>query len=241
MKGLGTIVNVAAVILGGVIGMIIKRGLKERISDTLTKACGISVIFIGVAGALSKMFVIDGNSISTDGTLLLVLSLVFGGIIGELINIEKRMDGLGNRLKKAVKAGNDSNFVEGFVAATLVVCIGAMAIVGALQDGLTGDHSMLFTKAILDFIIVMVIASATGIGAVFSAVPLGIYQGLITLCAVLIEPLISDRLVNELSMVGSVLIFCVGINLIFDKKIRVGNLLPALLVPIAWEIISYFI
>lgn len=241
MKGLGTIVNVAAVILGGVIGMIIKKGLKERISDTLTKACGISVIFIGVAGALSKMLVIDGNSISTDGTLLLVLSLVFGGIIGELINIEKRMDGLGNRLKKAVKAGNDSNFVEGFVAATLVICIGAMAIVGSLQDGLTGDHSMLFTKAILDFIIVMVIASATGIGAVFSAVPLGIYQGLITLCAVLIEPLISDRLVNELSMVGSVLIFCVGINLIFDKKIRVGNLLPALLVPIIWEIISHFI
>lgn len=241
MKGLGTIVNVAAVILGGVIGMIIKRGLKERISDTLTKACGISVIFIGVAGALSKMLVIDGNSISTNGTLLLVLSLVFGGIIGELINIEKRMDSLGNRLKKAVKAGNDSNFVEGFVAATLVICIGAMAIVGSLQDGLTGDHSMLFTKAILDFIIVMVIASATGIGAVFSAVPLGIYQGLITLCAVLIEPLISDRLVNELSMVGSVLIFCVGINLIFDKKIRVGNLLPALLVPIIWEIISHFI
>lgn len=241
MKGLGTIVNVAAVIFGGVIGMIIKKGLKERINDTLTKACGISVIFIGVAGALSKMLVIDGNSISTDGTLLLVLSLVFGGIIGELINIEKRMDSLGNRLKKAVKAGNDSNFVEGFVAATLVICIGAMAIVGALQDGLTGDHSMLFTKAILDFIIVMVIASATGIGAVFSAVPLGIYQGLITLCAVLIEPLISDRLVNELSMVGSVLIFCVGINLIFDKKIRVGNLLPALLVPIIWEIISHFI
>lgn len=241
MKGLGTIVNVAAVILGGVIGMIIKRGLKERISDTLTKACGISVIFIGIAGTLSKMLVIDGNSISTYGTLLLVLSLVFGGIIGELINIEKRMDSLGNRLKKAVKAGNDSNFVEGFVAATLVICIGAMAIVGSLQDGLTGDHSMLFTKAILDFIIVMVIASATGIGAVFSAVPLGIYQGLITLCAVLIEPLISDRLVNELSMVGSVLIFCVGINLIFDKKIRVGNLLPALLVPIIWEIISHFI
>ena len=241
MKGLGTIVNVAAVILGGVIGMIIKRGLKERISDTLTKACGISVIFIGIAGTLSKMLVIAGNSISTDGTLLLVLSLVFGGIIGELINIEKRMDSLGNRLKKAVKAGNDSNFVEGFVAATLVICIGAMAIVGSLQDGLTGDHSMLFTKAILDFIIVMVIASATGIGAVFSAVPLGIYQGLITLCAVLIEPLISDRLVNELSMVGSVLIFCVGINLIFDKKIRVGNLLPALLVPIIWEIISHFI
>lgn len=241
MKGLGTIVNVAAVIFGGVIGMIIKKGLKERINDTLTKACGISVIFIGVAGALSKMLVIDGNSISTDGTLLLVLSLVFGGIIGELINIEKRMDSLGNRLKKAVKAGNDSNFVEGFVAATLVICIGAMAIVGSLQDGLTGDHSMLFTKAILDFIIVMVIASATGIGAVFSAVPLGIYQGLITLCAVLIEPLISDRLVNELSMVGSVLIFCVGINLIFDKKIRVGNLLPALLVPIIWEIISHFI
>lgn len=241
MKGLGTIVNVAAVIFGGVIGMIIKKGLKERINDTLTKACGISVIFIGVAGALSKMLVIDGNSISTNGTLLLVLSLVFGGIIGELINIEKRMDSLGNRLKKAVKAGNDSNFVEGFVAATLVICIGAMAIVGSLQDGLTGDHSMLFTKAILDFIIVMVIASATGIGAVFSAVPLGIYQGLITLCAVLIEPLISDRLVNELSMVGSVLIFCVGINLIFDKKIRVGNLLPALLVPIIWEIISHFI
>lgn len=231
MKGLGTIVNVAATILGATIGIFIKGGLKENIKETLNKACGISVIFIGIAGAIPRM------TTSTE-ILLLVVSLVIGGILGELIDIEKRTDRLGTKIQTAVKAKNDSSFVEGFVSATLVICIGAMAIVGSIQDGLTGDHSMLFTKALLDFVIVMVMSSAMGIGVAFSALPLGIYQGLITLCAVLIAPVISDALINNLSMVGSVLISCVGINLTFGKKVKVGNFLPALLIPIIWEVIS---
>lgn len=231
MKGLGTIVNVAATILGATIGIFIKGGLKENIKEALNKACGISVIFIGIAGA------IPGMTTSTE-ILLLVVSLVIGGIAGELIDIEKRTDRLGTKIQTAVKAKNDSSFVEGFVSATLVICIGAMAIVGSIEDGLTGDHSMLFTKALLDFVIVMVMSSAMGIGVAFSALPLGVYQGLITLCAVLIAPVISDALINNLSMVGSVLISCVGINLTFGKKIKVGNFLPALLIPIIWEVIS---
>ena len=145
MKGLGTIVNVAATILGATIGIFIKGGLKENIKEALNKACGISVIFIGIAGA------IPGMTTSTE-ILLLVVSLVIGGIAGELIDIEKRTDRLGTKIQTAVKAKNDSSFVEGFVSATLVICIGAMAIVGSIEDGLTGDHSMLFTKALLDFV-----------------------------------------------------------------------------------------
>lgn len=231
MKGLGTIVNVAATVLGAMIGIFIKGGLKENIKDALNKACGIAVIFIGIAGTIPRM------TTSTE-TLLLVVSLVLGAIVGELIDIEKRMDKLGIKIQTAVKAKNDSSFVEGFVSATLVICIGAMAIVGSIQDGLTGDHSMLFTKALLDFVIVMVMASAMGIGVAFSALPLGVYQGLITLLAAVIAPVISDALISNLSMVGSVLIACVGINLTFGKKIKVGNFLPALLIPVIWEVIS---
>lgn len=238
MKGLGTIVNTLAVIAGSGIGLLVKGGIKENLKDTLTKACGVATIFIGVSGTLSRMFsVAEDGSIQTYGTLLLILSLVIGGIIGELINIEKHMDRLGERIQTAVKRKNDSTFVEGFVSASLVICVGAMAIVGSLEDGLTGDHSMLFMKALLDFVIVLVMASAMGIGVMFSALPILVYQGLITLLAVFISPLISDALIVDLCLVGNVLIFGVGINLTFGKKLRVGNFLPALLVPVVWEIL----
>ncbi len=242
MKGLGTIVNTLAVIAGSGIGMLIKGGIKEQVKDGLTKACGIATMFIGVSGTLVRMISVnEDGSLSANGTLLLILSLVIGGIIGELINIEKHMDALGGRIQTAVKRKNDSTFVEGFVSASLVICIGAMAIVGSLQDGLTGDHSMLFTKALLDFIIVMVMASAMGLGVMFSALPILVYQGLITLLAVVIAPFISETIIAELCLVGNVLIFCVGINLTFGKKIRVGNFLPALLVPIIWEVLHTYV
>lgn len=232
MIGTGTIVNVAAVIIGGGIGMLIRGGIKQRFQDILMQALGLSTLFIGVSGALKGMFTVNGEGLETGGAMVLILSLVLGALIGEGINIEKQFERFGEWLKRKVKSNGDSRFVEGFVTASLVICVGAMAVVGSLQDGLTGDASMLYTKAILDFVIVLVLASALGKGVLFSALPLGILQGSITLFAGVIAPVLSDRMIDNLSFIGSALIFCVGINLCFGKKIKVGNLLPALVIAV---------
>ena len=238
MRGLGTIINVAAVVAGSMVGMLIRTGLKQRFQDILIQACGLATMFIGIAGTLAGLLKVVDGGVETQNTMLLVFSLVIGGLLGECIDIELRLDHLGVRLQHLAKADNNSMFVEGFVTASLVICVGAMAIVGSIQDGLTGDYSMLCAKAVLDMVIVMVFASTMGIGVLFSALPLGIYQGLITLCAVLIAPFLSEGLIQNMSFVGSALIFCVGYNLIFGKKIKVGNLLPAILIPVFWEILQ---
>lgn len=237
MRGLGTIVNVLAIILGSIIGILFKRGLKERFQNIMMQACGLATMFIGMAGAFEMIFKVEEGRLKSGATMLIVLSLILGGLLGELINIEKRLDSIGERLKSAVKAGGDNRFVEGFVTASLVVCVGAMAICGPLEEGLTGNSQTLFVKSILDLVIVMVFASVYGIGAGFSALSVGIYQGLITVFAVFIQPFMSDALITNLSGVGSVLIFAVGVNLLFPKKVRVGNLLPALIVPVIYELI----
>lgn len=235
MRGLGTLVNFLAVIAGSGIGLIIRSGLKQRFHEILIQACGIATLFIGLSGAMTGLIKIsDKGAFETLNTMLLVASLVIGGLIGEFLNLEVRMEKLGNNLKGLFKSNHDTKFVEGFVTSTLVICIGAMAIVGSIQDGLTGDSTMLFAKALLDFIIVMVFASSLGIGVMFSAIPLLIYQGTITFCAVLISGYMNDTLISYISCIGSVLIFCVGLNLIFDKKIRVGNLLPAVIIPVIY-------
>lgn len=238
MRGLGTIINVAAVVAGSMVGMLIRTGLKQRFQDILIQACGLATMFIGIAGTLAGLLKVVDGGVETQNTMILVFSLVIGGLLGECIDIELRLDHLGIRLQHLAKADNNSMFVEGFVTASLVICVGAMAIVGSIQDGLTGDYSMLCAKAVLDMVIVMVFASTMGIGVLFSALPLGIYQGLITLCAVLIAPFLSEGLIQNMSFVGSALIFCVGYNLIFGKKIKVGNLLPAILIPVFWEILQ---
>lgn len=235
MKGLGTIVNVLAILAGGGLGLLFRGGLKERFRETMMQACGLATMFIGMAGAFEMIFTVEGASLQAGATMLIVLSLVIGGLIGELVNIEKGLDTVGEKLKKVARSGGDNRFVEGFVTASLVVCVGAMAICGPLEEGLTGNSQTLFVKAILDLIIVMVFASVYGIGALFSALSVGVYQGLITLFAGLIAPFMSDALITNLSGVGSVLIFAVGVNLLFPKKIKVGNLLPALLIPVVYE------
>ena len=240
MIGLGTIVNVLAIILGCALGMLFKKGLKERFQEIMMQACGLAVVFIGMSGALEMILTLDGGRLKAGSTMLIVMSLVIGGLLGELINIEKGLDSVGEKLKKAVRASGDNRFVEGFVTASLVVCVGAMAICGPLEEGLTGDHGTLFVKAILDMVIVAVFASIYGIGAGFSALSVGVFQGLITAFASFIAPYISDELITNISGVGSVLICAVGINLLFPKKIRVGNLLPALLVPVAAYFIPWF-
>ncbi|MBE6577493.1 MAG: DUF554 domain-containing protein [Ruminococcaceae bacterium] len=238
MLGLGTIVNVVAIIVGGLLGLLFKGGLKERFREVLTQACGLAVIFIGAAGAFEMIFSVEGRSLSSNHTMLIVISLVLGGLVGELINIEKGLDSIGEKLKKLVKAGGDNKFVDGFVTASLVFCVGAMAICGPIDEALTGDSSTLFVKSILDMIMVMVLTSVYGVGAIFSALAVGVYQGLFTVFGVFIADFMTDALILTLSGVGSVLIFAVGLNLLFPKKIRVGNLLPALLVPVVWELVQ---
>lgn len=241
MIGLGTIINTAGVIAGGLIGLGLKNGIKKNMQDIMMQACGVATIFIGGAGALSKMLVFQDGKLETQGTMLLIFSLVLGSLLGEWINIEQKMDLLGERIKKAVKAENDNLFVEGFVNVSLIICVGAMAIVGAVQDGISGDYSMLVAKAILDLIIVVVFAATYGIGAVFSAVPIFVYQGAITLAAAFLGSFVSEAMIDDLSFIGSALIFCVGVNIGFGKKFRVGNMLPALIVPVLYEILRFFL
>ncbi|MCD8197895.1 MAG: DUF554 domain-containing protein [Lachnospiraceae bacterium] len=237
MKGLGTIINVLAVLAGGGIGLVVRGGMKQRYQDIMMQALGMATIFVGIVGALQGMLTVEDGSLGSQGTLLLVLSLTIGGLAGEFLNIEEKLEQFGEWLKRKVHAEQNARFVEAFVTTSLVVCVGAMAIVGALEDGLSGDASMLIIKSALDFAIVIVFASTLGVGSLFSAIPIAIWEGGITLAATLIAPFLSDALITDLSAVGSVLIFGVGVNLLFDRKIRVDNLLPALLGPVVYHIL----
>lgn len=231
MFGLGTLINIAAVVAGGLLGVTLKKGIPESCRQILMHACGVSTIFIGAGGVMSKMLVLKDGAFETQGSLMLIFSLVIGSLIGELLKIEYRLERAGEFLKQKLHTENDSHFVEGFVTSTLVICIGAMAIVGAIEDGLTGDFSTLTAKAILDFVIVMIFASTLGKGVIFSALPLFLYQGIITCAAAVFGNFFSEALINDISYVGSALIFCVGINVAFGKKFPVGNMLPSLIIP----------
>ncbi len=233
MVGLGTIINSAAIIVGGVFGHLFGKILNERIQDSLQKASGICVLFIGIAGAMEGMLKLSGSSLSAGRSMLIVASLALGALVGEILNIEHGFERFGEWLK--VKTGNakDKSFVEGFVTASLTVCIGAMAVVGSIKDGISGDYSILVTKAILDLIIITVMTCSLGKGCAFSAIPVTVFQGLITALARLIKPLMTDGALANLSLIGSILIFCVGVNLVWDKRIKVANLLPSLVFAVA--------
>lgn len=241
MIGLGTIINTVAVIVGGLLGLVLKNGVAKRFERILMQALGLSTIFIGISGVLKYMLVLENGSLSTRGTMLLIFSLVIGSMLGQLLDIEDKMEKLGEKLKKAVRITGDNRFVEGFVTSSLIICVGAMAIVGAMQDGLSGDSSMLIAKSLLDFVLVTILAAAYGIGVAFSAIPIFLYQGSITLIAALFGSVISEVLIEELSFVGSALVFCVGVNLVKEKTFRVANMLPALLIPIAVELWRAFV
>ena len=237
MFGLGTIINTAAIILGGLSGHLFGKALKERHQDSLTLSCGVSVLFIGIAGAMQGMLTIQDGVISSGQTMLVTLCLAIGTLIGEIINIEDAFERFGEWLK--IKTGNakDKDFVNAFVTASLTVCIGAMAIVGAIQDGIFGDWSLLATKAVLDFIIIMVMTCSLGKGCAFSAIPVFVFEGAITVFATFLKPLMTDLAMDYLSLIGSILIFCVGLNLVWGKKIRVANMLPAVVLAVAAALI----
>lgn len=227
MVGLGTVINTAAILAGGLFGALFGRFLTESAQDTLTKACGVSTMFIALAGALEGMLTVENGMIISGGSMMIVGCLALGAFVGELLRIEDGFEKFGLWLKFKTGNAKDKGFVDAFVTASLTVCIGAMAIVGSIQDGIQGDYSILATKAVLDLILIMVMTCSMGRGCVFSAIPVAIFQGSITLLAGLLKPLMTDMALDNLSLVGNVLIFCVGINLVWGKKIRVANLLPA--------------
>ena len=235
MPGLGTIINVLFIILGGLAGVLFGSRLKENMRETLLLANAVAVLFIGISGALQQMFTVAENgTLQSSGTMMMIAALGIGAVVGELIDLEGKIERFGEWLKRKTGNSGDAGFVGAFVTASLTVCIGAMAIVGSIEDGAAGNHSILFAKAVLDMIIIMVMAASLGKGCIFSAIPVGILQGTVTALAVLIRPYITDAAMNNLSLVGSVLIFCVGVNLFWGKKIRVANLLPSLIIAAAW-------
>lgn len=235
MKGLGTLINVGAIIIGGLIGLTGGSLLKENIRDSLIKVNGVAVMFIGISGTIAAMMKVTGSTVTMNGTVMMIGSLAIGTVIGELIDIEGRFETFGEWLK--AKTGNDGDreFVNAFVSASLTVCIGAMAIVGAIQDGLSGNYTTLLVKAILDFLIVMVMTASMGKGCIFSFIPVGILQGCVTLLATLLSPVMTTAAQTNLSLVGNVLIFCVGVNLIQPKTFRVANILPSVVIAVIWS------
>jgi len=241
MIGLGTIVNVVAIVLGGTAGTLLKTGLPKRYKEIIMQAIGLSVIILGISGTLQGTYkVIEGGKLDRLYIMTMIFSLVIGGLIGEFFNIEDKLDKLGMWFQKRL-AGGGGNFAEGFVTASLVYCIGAMGILGSLQDGLTGNTNTLFAKAILDGVSAIVFAASMGIGVAFAALPVLIYQGGITLLAESIKFLLVDSVITQMSLVGSILILSIGFNILEIKKIKVGNLLPSIFVPLIYYAIKCLI
>lgn len=241
MPGLGTLINAAGIIIGGIAGLLFGKLIKPRMQETMTCACGICVIFLGIAGAMEHMLTAqESGALSSGGTMMVIASIVLGALVGELINIEAGLERFGGWLRKITHSEGDGGFVDGFVNASLTVCIGAMAVVGAIQDGIYGDYSTLTAKAVLDLIIVMIMTAAKGKGCIFSAIPVLIFQGVITALSRLIEPIMTEPALANLSLVGSMLIFCVGVNLVWGKKVKVANFLPAIVFAVACAYLPWF-
>lgn len=220
---ISAVVNAAAVIIGSCIGLLLKKGIPDRFSDILMKGLGLCTVYIGVSGALKG-----------ENTIILIISMVVGALIGEGIDLDEKLNRFGNFLEEKFKSkdGGKVSIAEGFVTASLLFCVGAMTIVGSLQSGLTGDHEMIFAKSMLDFVAAIIFASSLGIGVIFSAVFVLVYQGAIVLLAQWISPLLTDYTINEMTCAGSVIIIALALNMLGLTKIKVMNFVPAIFIPI---------
>lgn len=227
---LGTLVNAAAIIVGGAIGLLLKKGLPKKMADTLMKGLGLCTFYIGISGCLEG-----------ENTLVLIVSMVLGTILGEAVDLDDKINRLGNFLERkfggkksdaAEVPGQKVSLAEGFVTSSLLFCVGAMAIVGSLQSGLTGNHDTLFAKSLLDFVAAIIFASSLGVGVLLSAGLLFLYQGSITLLAQFIEPFLTDPVIAEMNCVGNVIIIGLAMNMLGITKLKVMNFVPAILLPI---------
>ena len=237
---MGTLINAALILLGGIIGLVFKKAVSKEMEFSIHKATGVAVLIIGICGVLSAMMKAEDGVISSSGELIMVVSLALGTFIGELLKLEQRLNQGCKWIESKCKM---SNFSTGFITATMIYCIGAMAIVGSINDGLLGDSSTLITKGIIDGITSVVLAASLGYGVLFSAIPILIYQGSMTLLAAQLENVLVGELLSNICMVGYALVMCIGINFLTndDKKIKTVNMLPALLVPVVYEIVKNII
>lgn len=229
MIGTGTLVNVIAVIFGGIIGIFCRKWIREKYKTSLAHAAGVCVMFIGISGAMEELQKAGGGQSLSSGTMMMIIAFALGTLVGEMLDIHRKMEEIGVWLRAKTGNSKDGSFVDGFVTTSLTICIGAMAIVGAIRDGIAGDPSILFAKAILDFIIVVILASSLGKGCIFAALPVAVLQGSITVLARLIEPVMTEQALSNVSLTGAMMIFCIGINLIWENKIKVANMLPTIL------------
>ena len=221
---LGTVVNTLAIVVGGAVGLIFKNIIPEEITEALLKALGLAVIAIGI-----KL------SLAGENLTLLIISIIIGTIIGEYINIEGKLDTIGSYIESKMK-NKASNVALGFVTSSLFCCVGSMAVIGSIQSGLTGNHEILFSKALIDGITSISLSVSMGVGVIFSGISVFIYQGIITILAGLMQSLLSDAVVSEMTAIGGVIIMGIGLNFLEIKRIRVGNMLPAIFIPLLYYV-----
>ena len=221
-------VNSLSIVVGGLIGLVFRGGIPEKYSNTVMHAIGLAVILIGLKTAFD-----------TDAILVVIISLAVGSVLGELLRIEERLDRLGNWIGRGLSR-DGAGISKGFVSASLLYCVGAMAVVGSLESGLTGNHQTLFAKSVLDGIGSILFASTLGVGVLFSAVSVFLYQGFITVAASSLKPFLVPEVVSQMSAVGGLLIVAIGIGLLEIKKIRIGNMLPAVFIPLLYQVAKYF-
>lgn len=238
---MGTLINVLLILVGGTIGLVFKKAVSKNIEYSIHKATGIAVAVIGLCGILSNMLSVgEDGKISSSGELMLVVSLFIGTFLGEILKLDDRLN---NGCKKIESKFKMSDFLSGFISATMIYCIGAMAIVGAINDGLMHDSSTLITKGIIDGITSVILAASLGYGVLLSAIPVLIYQGAITLLASSLQNVLTGELLTNICMIGYALVICIGINFLYNskKQIKTVNMLPSLLVPIAYKLILMLI
>ena len=234
----GTLVNCAAVVAGGSIGLLLKKGIKESYTESINKSLGIAVFIIGLNGVIANMFTAEGGSLKSSGELLLVVFLVLGTLIGELLRLDDRFAKFSNRFESKFKNGG---FASGFISGTLLFNIGAMAIIGSINDGLKNDSSVLFVKSALDFTSAIIFGATLGFGVIFSAVTILIYQGGITLLAGTLSGLLQGELLEQVCMVGYAIIVAIGLNFLLTKKFKTLNMVPAIFLPVAYHYILILI
>lgn len=233
MPGTGTLINMALIVVGGVIGLTARRFLKEKLLETLMAAMSVCVLFIGFGGAIKESLVIENGHLAMTNIMMVVVTFVIGTIVGEFLDLDGKLEQFGNWLKVKSKNDGEGGFINGFLTASFTVCIGAMAIIGAIQDA-SGDPAILIAKAMMDCIIVMIMTSTMGKGCIYSAIPVGILQGSVTALAVFIAPWLTAQALSNIALTGSLMIFLVGVNLLWDKHIRIANMLPTLIAAALW-------
>lgn len=231
---MGTLVNCVAVIVGGLIGLVFKKFIRQSWTDGINKALGVAVLVVGINGVLSNMLTVSDDGFSTSGELILIVSLVLGTLTGEILNLDGRFTAFTQKLENRFKF---NNFSTGFINATVLFCVGAMAIIGSINDGLNADHTVLFIKSALDFTAAVVMGATLGKGVVFSFIPLLVYQGGITLLAGTLGNVLVGDLLKQVCFVGYALIICIGLNFLITNKIKTLNMLPSILVPVIYSLI----